>query len=176
MLGFWERKRTLYPINKTDRIFFWFTVFIMLFSVVIGVRSGLAGLGWSSLGILVPMTFVAWFLLYLVQEVPIKDAAEEYTEIIGRIAGMESQLSELSSFLKRERQKIQDSEATLGRLQDEKSKIEPIVRTQRETVEAILAAHATRISATAWKERIIGFVLGAIASLAASIVYEYIKH
>ena len=114
MLSFWNRKRTLYPTSRIDRIFFWF--------------------------------FVVWFVFYLLQEQPHKDAGEEYTAIIGRIAGMESQLSELSSFLKRERQKIQDSEATLGRLQDEKSKIEPIVLTQRETVDAILAAHASVVS------------------------------
>ena len=143
MLSFWNRKRTLYPTSRIDRIFFWFFVVLMLLIVVSGAIGGVKLIMW---GILLPVHFVVWFVFYLLQEQPHKDAGEEYTAIIGRIAGMESQLSELSSFLKRERQKIQDSEATLGRLQDEKSKIEPIVLTQRETVDAILAAHASVVS------------------------------
>jgi hypothetical protein len=121
--------------------------------------------------------FGFWFIaVYVLQDQPHEETGEEYTAVIGRIEGIEKQLSELSSFLKRERQKLQDSEVIISRLQNEKSKLEPIVLTQRETVEAILSAHTKRISATAWKERIAGFGLGVLASLIASVSYEYLKH
>ena len=67
------------------------------------------------------------------------------------------------------------TESTLNKLQDEKQQLEPIVLSNRETVEAILAAHAARQRSNAWKERVIGFSLGALASMLASIIYGYFK-
>jgi len=166
-------KRRLYPISKDDQGLFWFGVSGMLFIVVGGA---IAGFDWVVGGVLLAI-FAIWFTgVYVLQDQPPEEAAEEYTAVIGRIEGIEKQLSELSSFLKRERQKVQDSEVIISKLQDEKAKLEPIVLTQRETVEAILSAHTRRISATAWKERIVGFGLGVLASLIASIAYEYLKH
>ena len=100
---------------------------------------------------------------------------DEYSEVIGKISGIGKQLSELNEFLEKERRRVADTEATVRSLNEEKTKLEPLVLTQRETVEAILAAHAARTARQAWKERMFGFVLGLAASLTASFVYEYFK-
>ena len=58
---------------------------------------------------------------------------------------------------------------------NEKAEREPIVSSQRETVEAILAAHSKRAVSKAWKERIIGFMLGMLASILAGVVYRLLQ-
>src|SRR5204862_191060 len=98
-----------------------------------------------------------------------------YSTIIESIEGIGKQLSQLSQFLEKERARVADTEATIRSLRDEQTKLEPLVRTQRETVEAILTAHSERRASHVWKERILGFTLGLIASLLASFVYGYFK-
>jgi len=100
---------------------------------------------------------------------------DEYSEVIKKISAIGKHLSDLNKFLEKERKRVADTEATVRSLNEEKTKLEPLVLTQRETVEAILAAHAARTARQAWKERMFGFVLGLAASLAASFVYEYFK-
>lgn len=100
---------------------------------------------------------------------------DEYSEVIGKISVIGKQLSDLNDFLEKERRRVADTEATVRSLNEEKTKLEPLVLTQRETVEAILAAHAARTARQAWKERMFGFVLGLTASLTATFVYEYFK-
>jgi hypothetical protein len=101
--------------------------------------------------------------------------ANEYSAIIARIGNMGTQLAELNTFLSREKLRVAEAEATVKKLSDEKNKLEPVVLTQRQTVEAILSAHAQSVAKNVWKERSVGFLLGIGASLAASFVYEYLK-
>ena len=100
-------------------------------------------------------------------------SANEYLTVIEKISAMGKQLSDLNGFLEKERTRVANIEATVRSLNDEKTKLEPVVSTQRETVEAILAAHSERTARQAWKERLLGFALGVVASLIASFVYGY---
>lgn len=115
------------------------------------------------------------FLLgsYLFQDPPKnKVTEEEYTLVIADIEKIGEQLNRLEKFLKQERQKVLESEATLRKLQNEKTKLEPVISTQRETVEAILAAYGRTMASRAWKERIFGFMSGLLASFLAAMVFE----
>ncbi len=68
--------------------------------------------------------------------------------MIGKIAEIGRTLTSLSAFLEKEKQRVADSEGILKRLQDEKSRLEPIVKTQKETVDAIMPRmHAGALSA-----------------------------
>ena len=115
-------------------------------------------------------------LAYGFQDVGKKSAdAEEYSKIITEITAIGSKLSTLSEFLERERTRVADTEATVQKLNDEKAQLEPVVLTQRQTVEAILSAHAARAGKSVWKDRALGFVLGSVSSVAASFIYDYLK-
>lgn len=114
-------------------------------------------------------------LVYVFQDEPVSSEGDEYAAIITQVQKIGKQLSTLSAFLERERKRIADTASTLSRLQDEKTKLEPVVASQRETVEAILAAYSSRLVSKAWKERIIGFSLGILASLVAGFLYDVFK-
>ena len=98
-----------------------------------------------------------------------------YAVVIETVAGVKRQLSELSEFLDRERVRVEETEAIVRNLGQEKARLEPIVATHRETVDAILAANARYAARSAWKERLYGFALGVLASIVASFVFELLR-
>jgi chromosome segregation ATPase len=100
---------------------------------------------------------------------------KDYEVIIERIRGMGKDLTDLNRFLEKEQARVLNTEATIRKLSEEQSKLEPLVQTQKEVIEAILAAHSTRTAKNAWKERLLGFTLGLLASLVAATIHEYLK-
>jgi hypothetical protein len=164
-------KRSLIPKSKIDRIGLG-TAFA---SAAIAVIAFTLGETWLMLlGI---FGSVGWlFNVYVLQDQVVSNpSVDEYSRVIKNIEEIGKQLSKLGSFLEKERARISDAEATIRKLDEEKNKLEPLVNTQRETVDAILAAHSERTAKRAWKERIIGFSLGLAASLIAAVIYEYFK-
>jgi len=115
-----------------------------------------------------------YVVMYFKQD-PTYDELEEYTVVIANIEGISRQLSDLDTFLKRERGRVAESEATLARLQNEKTQLEPVVLAQRETVNAVLAAFTATKASRARKERVLGFMMGVLASLVAAIVFEFFR-
>lgn len=115
-----------------------------------------------------------WLFSYIIQDEP-KDEFGDYTLAIAKIESVSHQLSDLVNFLKQERQKVSESEATLRKLNDEKTQLEPVVLAQRDTVNAILSAHSRATASRAWKERALGFISGLFASLLAALVFEYFR-
>lgn len=163
-------KRNLYPSSKRDRWQFWGTILIIVPGTLLATYMGdywLVAIG--VLGLLAGVMNV-----YLLQDQPSEGRGDEYSAVISQIKGIEEQLADLNAFLERERKRVADTEGTLVKLQQERASLEPIVLTQRETVEAILAAHSSKTASNAWKERIIGFVLGALASLMAAMIYDWL--
>jgi hypothetical protein len=113
---------------------------------------------------------------YVFQDLPSPNPdTDEYTAVINQIGMIGNQLSELNVFLRRQRSRIEGTEDTIKKLNAEKTKLEPVVMTQKETVEAILAAHSERTARNAWKERLLGFFIGVVASVLASFIYNYFK-
>jgi hypothetical protein len=138
------------------------------------VNVSLGRLGWAA-------TCAAVFLfglvlVYAFQDEPPQPIENEYYALIGQITGIGKTLSSLSVFLEKERQRVVDTQGVVKKLEEEKAELEPILKSQRETVEAILAVHARRSASHAWKERIIGFALGVLGSMLATVVYDYFKH
>ncbi|HEX6043279.1 MAG TPA: hypothetical protein VFZ22_02225 [Pyrinomonadaceae bacterium] len=118
-------------------------------------------------------TEILVYLLHrdLAQEQPAADS-EEYTSMIANIDDVGQKLSDLAAFLKRERGKVEEAEATVMRLRSEQSELEPMVTAQRELVDAILAVHTKRIASRAWKEYVLTFITGVVTSLLAGALFE----
>jgi len=170
-------KHKLYPTRSGDRRMFWFLVSLTLFGWFIRVVSYKSGeltewYSWLVLLFAAPMMLV---LLYVIQDLPNEGAEDAYIRVIANISAMGKQLSELAEFLKKEQMKVAESEATLKRLQDEQTQLEPVVATQRQTVNAILAANARTMAAKAWKERVLTFMSGVVASLLATMLFESLR-
>jgi hypothetical protein len=164
-------KRNLIPKSKRDRTYLLIALFAIGISVVASANGDYMFASFQAacaLGLLI--------LVYVFQdETGVSASVAEYSAVIGKILTIGTQLSDLSGFLEKERARVADIEATVRKLHDEKSKLEPVVNMQREVVEAILAAHSARTLRQAWKERLLGFALGLVASLIASFVYERLK-
>ncbi|MEK6407056.1 MAG: hypothetical protein AABN34_08850 [Acidobacteriota bacterium] len=163
-------KRRFYPSTRTDRQGFWAGIANGLLAVFILY---LGDYWWAAF--FGAVSGSAAIVIYVFQDEPERGDSSEYSVVIAQIGGIEKQLSELSTFLERERKRVAETETTLSKLEEEKTKLEPIVLSQRETVEAILTAHSSRIARNAWKERLVGFILGTMASIAAAYIYGYFK-
>jgi hypothetical protein len=171
-------KRKLYPSIFADRLFFWGIVVWWLFGWLVWAsgyvnRATSLWYYWPIFQFVGPLMYA---VLYRFQDLPKEDVKERYTVIIANIGSMEKQLNALAEFLKGERAKISESETTLQNLENEKARLEPVVMTQRETVNAILSAHAKTTALRARKERLLGFMSGVLTSLLASMIFEYLKH
>lgn len=164
-------KHTLIPKSKTDRV----NAFIGILSALITIFALTQGDYWWALFLGICAVVLMVLSFFFRDETAVSSSASEYSAIIESIEEIGKQLSQLSQFLEKERARLADTETTIRSLKDEQTKLEPVVRTQRETVEAILAAHSERTARHAWKERVLGFTLGVIASLIASFVYGYLR-
>lgn len=169
-------KRKLFSPVPGDRVFFWYFSSLTLIGWGVASAQYLTGnyapwYYWTALVFAGPAVLVA---LYFLQRAP-KDMDDPYAKVIIGIAEISRQLSGFAEFLKQEQIKVAESEATLKRLQDEKTQLEPVVSTYREVVNAILAAHAKTTASNAWKERALGFISGVLTSLLASLIFELFR-
>ena len=109
-------------------------------------------------------------IVYGFQDRPESVEGREYTEMLKHLDETRSMLHLLSEFLEKERSRVNESQRTLHRLKTEKSLLEPVVMTQRETVDAILSAYTTTNRAAIWKDRLLGFGLGVLSSVVATVM------
>jgi hypothetical protein len=172
--------RELYVDTLNDRvmtgaILIALVVFYVVICWVLPVWSEMLT-GIASLLILLTTELLVFFLHRdLVQEA--SDDTEEYTSMIANIEDVGKKLSNLALFLRRERERVEASEATLKRLRSEHSELEPVVKADRRILDVILAANAkaTATASRAWKERALAFMTGVITSLLASALYDLFR-
>jgi sensor c-di-GMP phosphodiesterase-like protein len=164
-------KRTLIPKSRLDRAF----LLIALFAIVLSALA-VASADYLFASFEASCAVGLLIIVYVFQDETTASASvAEYSAVIGKILKIGAQLSDLSKFLEKERARVADIEATVRKLRDEKTKLEPVVNMQKRDVEAVLAAYSERTSRQAWKERLLSFTLGLVASLIASFVYERLK-
>lgn len=94
-----------------------------------------------------------------------------YHKQMESLNSVEESIKDLIKFVEVQKQQLRESEDVIGRLKSEESKLRPVVEADSKVVSAILEAQENRNKNTAWKERGIGFSLGILASLIASILY-----
>jgi uncharacterized protein (DUF3084 family) len=100
---------------------------------------------------------------------------ESYVKQIDRLRQTEDNVKSLLTFVEAEKRRLADSENVVALLKAEEERLHPIVQTDRQVVDAILAVQAEHQSRNVWRERWIGFGLGVVASIVAAIVFETIR-
>lgn len=161
--------RSLVPRTKTDRLW----AITMIAGAIVGIFEFATNQPTSQIVITSLFVILSALFAYVFQDQPPKEqGSAEYTKIIARLAKTTDDLTYLQAFLERERIRVTEAEATLSGLRAEKEKLEPLVKTDRQIIEAVLEAHTQRSKRTVWNERLVGFTLGVFASLLASAVYE----
>lgn len=174
------RKRRLYPANLFDRIQFWISISSLVFLLALRLsapgiledfRSHSPFFNWR----LIVFAHLTFLVMTYISQDPQKDEFEGYTAAITDIENIGKRLFALVKFLEQERQRVAEAEATFHKLELEKTELEPVVLAHRETVNAILLAHAKTTASRAWKERALGFMSGMLTSLLAAMVFEYLR-
>ena len=98
-----------------------------------------------------------------------------YIQQLDNLNNVETNLKNLVEFIELEKQRLKESEKLLNDLKNEEQLLKPIVESDRRTVESILEVQNRKAQETASRERWIGFSLGILASLIASIVIGVIR-
>jgi len=98
-------------------------------------------------------------------------AHKTFIEQVQSLNNVEKSLNDLIVFVNSQKEKLKDSEQILSSLKKEHETLKPIVETEREVIEKIFALQSKMSTDTIWKERVISFFLGVLASVIASFVY-----
>jgi len=168
--------KSLFPKGLLDR----FLVYTATGVIFLQLLYSNGGLPWRiNVKIALTLALAGWFLMsnvILLSNTFAKKSAgggaDAYAVVINKTSNIIDSLSELSEFLAAERAKIFEAEAAVRSLKEEKASLEPVVATNRETVAAILAAYQGNSRRAVWKERLVGFILGFIASAMSSLVIQ----
>ncbi|MCI5121704.1 MAG: hypothetical protein D3908_11040 [Candidatus Electrothrix sp. AUS4] len=100
------------------------------------------------------------------------DAQEKsYAQQMQELEYMGKSISDLNNFIKLQKKKLKNSENILKSLKKEHDTLKPIVDTEREVIEKIFAVQSQKAMDRIWKERVVSFFLGILASLFASFIY-----
>ena len=119
------------------------------------------------------LAVTAFALAYVFQDPPRMPVSLDYPRFISELEKARQIVNHLVQFLEQEHRRVAEAERALQRLQHERELLEPVVIAQRQTVEAVLSAHATSLRGNAWKGHVVGFAIGVLASLlAGAILYN----
>lgn len=80
----------------------------------------------------------------------------------------------LSTFVIDQKRQLEEQERIVQSLHAEQQELGPVVAANRETINAVLAAEATRHESSVWWSRIEGFGMGVLSSLVASLAWSWI--
>lgn len=104
-----------------------------------------------------------------------KPVSNEINDQLIRLNDVEKSLKTLIQFVESQKKRLSEAESTINKLKAEKTKIEPLVKADRKSLDAIFALQEERSSRSLWTERFMGALLGVISSLLASVIYRLIS-
>jgi hypothetical protein len=97
---------------------------------------------------------------------------EKQLEVLDNV---QSSIDNLKLFVARQKTQLQEQQAVVEKLKSEQSVLKPVVEANKEVVEALFKLQAQHNSANVWVDRAIGFLLGIVGSLIASIIYTAVR-
>lgn len=95
-------------------------------------------------------------------------------EQIALLKETEGNLVRLEAFIGEKQAEIVATQELLKGLERRRAEIEPLLSANQEVVNAMFAYQQQEIAKSAWKERGIGFGLGILASLIASVIWHFV--
>lgn len=84
-------------------------------------------------------------------------------------------LNNLQFFIANQKERIISQEKAIADLSAEKDKLEPLVKTQREAIESLFQLQEKRQKSYKWLDITIGFSLGIVSSMIASIFLDLLR-
>ncbi|HOY79679.1 MAG TPA: hypothetical protein PLN33_17820 [Hyphomonadaceae bacterium] len=99
-----------------------------------------------------------------------------YAKQVQALDETRTSLQSLLEFVDSERRNLQRSQQALQSLKTEHERLQPLVESDRKTIDALFAAQEARNQSAQSTERWIGFGLGVLSSLIASVVWAAIVY
>ena len=103
-----------------------------------------------------------------------KSAPKDVMVQIQELEKLDEGLGKLSAFIQLQKQQLNEKQAVISSLEKKRSELEPIVNSQSEVVEAIFKIQEQRAQQSKWLDLGIGFALGILGSLIASVIFKLI--
>jgi predicted PurR-regulated permease PerM len=103
-------------------------------------------------------------------------AKSNYSEQIQSLDNAKSALDSLGTYIDQQKKQLELSRSSLAALKDEENKIHPLVEADKKVIDAMFAVQEQRNQTAQKTERWIGFALGVLASLIASLIYAIISN
>ena len=98
-------------------------------------------------------------------------AVASYEVQLQRLSDADRSLRELGDFVAMQRAQLQSTQHAIAALKAEQTRLEPLVKANRVTVDALFAAQEARNANAQRRERWIGFGRGILTSLLASLLW-----
>jgi uncharacterized membrane protein YraQ (UPF0718 family) len=112
---------------------------------------------------------------YLYRPLQRKPVEPDILQQINKLNGIQSSLSELQDFISKQKKILVETERNIRLMKEEKRKLEPLVRADKETLASLLESLQARVQAQIWKDRFGAFLVGFISSLAANLLPQWFK-
>jgi uncharacterized membrane protein YraQ (UPF0718 family) len=105
-----------------------------------------------------------------------KNAPSDLLTQIEELNKLDSGLNKLTAFIQQQKEQLSEKQSIITELEKKRSELEPIVNSQAEIVDAIFKIQEQRSQRNKWFDLGIGFGLGIIGSLIASVIYKLAEH
>ena len=99
----------------------------------------------------------------------------DYKSQIESLDRTKASIQSLLTFIDEQKKQVQTSQQAVEALKTEETLLHPLVTADRQVIDAMFAVQERRNQASQARERWIGFGMGVIASLMASILYAVIS-
>ena len=100
---------------------------------------------------------------------------QTYELQVKTLSEIQASINNLSKFVQSQKEQLKQSKQTVDSLKEEQKTLKPVVEADRKIVESILLLQGQQQKANIWQERLIGFGLGIVGSLLASLIFAGIK-
>jgi predicted negative regulator of RcsB-dependent stress response len=104
-----------------------------------------------------------------------REANLVYEKQVEQLDDIQDSIANLSEFVESQKTQLETSRQTIQKLEEEQEKLKPVVDADREVIDAILQLQDDKHRSRVWIDRGIGFSLGIIGSLIASIIWSAMR-
>lgn len=101
----------------------------------------------------------------------LKEKNKSFQTQIVQLNETEKNIKNLLAFVQTQKDSLHETEQALQKLKSERDKIQPLLQVDRATLETFFKVQEERATANVWRERVIGFISGLVASLLASVLW-----
>jgi sensor c-di-GMP phosphodiesterase-like protein len=100
---------------------------------------------------------------------------EKYDENLSLLENTQQNLKELRTYVESQSRLVQSTHQLLTEMQERRDRLKPILETEVEAVNALFQAQEERLRRERWRDTAISFVLGVLASLSATYLWEFFR-